>query len=171
MKAVRFVVGVDPPSLLERIAGTWQRKIEQQAEEFINKLTELGVTVADYGFSIAEYDGTNDVRVTFQNRGKLERAIIATGTVTLFIEYGTGINYPVHPDPDAFPHGSYGYHLGLLPNGWRYPAANGAGTNGVPDANHPGYIHTMGNPANAPMYEARKSIERQIATIARMVFI
>ena len=150
--------------------GTWQKRLEQKAEELVTRLTDLGVEVASMEFANAIYDGTNDVTVTFEERGKLTRAVIATGEATLFIEYGTGVNFPVHPDPGAFQYGTYGHHLGSLPNGWRYPESHGAGTNGQPDPKHPGYIHTMGNPANAPMYKARKEIEKQIRQIAGEVF-
>ena len=167
MHTIRITAG---SSLSNHIIRILRRTIEEKAEELVRRLTDLGVQVARTEFAEAIYDGTNDVSVTFEERGPLTRAVIATGSATLFIEYGTGINFPTHPDPDAFPHGTYGSRLGSLPNGWRYPAEKGAGTNGEADPEHPGYIKTMGNPANAPMYKARKEIEQEFRRIAREVF-
>ena len=73
MNNVRFVIGVDPPNLLTRIAGIWQRRMEQKAEELVARLADLGVEVASTEFDEAIYDGTNDVTVTFVKRGKLTR--------------------------------------------------------------------------------------------------
>ena len=85
MNKVTFVIGVDPPNVLTRITGTWQRWVQQRAEELVKRLTDLGVQVASVEFANAIYDGTNDVSVSFDDRGPLMRAVVATGGTTLFI--------------------------------------------------------------------------------------
>ena len=124
-------------------------------------------------FGEAEYDGTNDVEVHVEPKGDRVAAVVATGQAVLFIEFGTGVSYPdSHPDAgvNGFQHGGYGHHLGALPDGWRYPLDNGLGTNGTIDADHPGYAHTYGNPANMSMYNTVKILREKLPELAREVF-
>ena len=53
--------------------------IESKVPEFLARCAELGVTVAQWHYSMAVYDGTNDVTVTWEERGANTVAIIATG--------------------------------------------------------------------------------------------
>lgn len=148
-------------------------RLNGKLDEFCQRLADIGYPVAEAGFANAIYDGTNDVSVTVESSSTAMRAIVAVGSATMFIEFGTGVTYPDdHPQMAemGMVRGGYGHGLGRLTNGWRYPASHGAGTNATPDPKHPGYLHTFGNPANMPMYNATKEIEQNIERIAREVF-
>lgn len=145
----------------------WQK---QKAQELAKRLADLGMNTAQVTFSNAIYDGTNDAKVTAEptENGYVVRA---NGKSVLFIEFGTGVKYPDN-HPEASEHGmvrgQYGYKFGRLPNGWRYRGE--PGTNGEPDPDHPGYIHTYGNPPAMAMYEARKQIIEELPRIVKEVF-
>ena len=165
-------VSVDTNSVINEL-NSYIVNLHSKLDEFCQRLADVGYQVASAGFGNAIYDGTNDVSVTVESKGQNVRAIVATGNATMFIEFGTGITYPdIHPQMAemGMVRGEYGHGYGKLQNGWRYPESHGAGTNGQPDPKHPGYIHTMGNPANMPMYNATKEIEHNIERIAREVF-
>ena len=171
----KFVIGIDGSGVdtliqaLEQLDGWFRTK----SQELLNRLVAEGYQIASAGFAGAAYDGTNDVSVSVEERGAGARAVVAVGSAALFIEFGTGVTYPdSHPEAGAngMIRGVYGHGLGRLPSGWRYPEANGAGTNGTSDPKHPGYLHTYGNPANMPMYNGAKHIKERLPALAREVF-
>lgn len=132
------------------------RWIEERTQELVKRLTDYGVTLASVAFENAQYDGVIDVSVTFEERGELTRAVIATGVAVLFIEFGAGATYGYgHPEPQEYGPGTYpGKGHWDDPNGWYY--AHGK--------------KSYGNPPAAAMYNARKQVEEDIQTIAREVF-
>ena len=79
--------------------------------EFVRRLTEIGVSVAELGFSMADYDGTKDVLIAETQNGT-RAAVIAYGTTVGFIEFGTGVKFKEYDSssteftPPA--HGTYG---------------------------------------------------------------
>lgn len=156
-----------------KILERFKKNILNRVETLLTELAKEGVAVASVNFSQAQYDGDNDVTVTFEQRGESSVAVVATGNATLFIEFGTGINYPDnHPVADEIGmyHGEYGSKLGALPNGWRYKG--NPGTNGVviTDGKNKGQVHTYGNPANMSMYLSEKDIEQKFSEIVKRVF-
>ena len=151
----------------------YAESIQKKAQTLIERLASKGYLVTETGFGTAIYDGTNDVSVELlEDEGKI--VIRASGYTVMFIEFGTGVTFQTyHPKRSELgigDVGTYGHGLGRLNGGWRYPAENGAGTYGEPDQKHPGYIHTYGNPANMPMYNASKDIRSEVLKIAREVF-
>ena len=80
----------------------------------LERLTQEGYEVASAGFASAEYDGTNDVTVSVEDRGKI-KAVVAVGGTVLFIEFGTGVTYPDnHPEARdlGMERGEYGHGRG-----------------------------------------------------------
>ena len=149
----------------------YNKWLKDRTERFLKELGEAGVEIATAKFKSAQYDGTNDVTVSVETREENKVAVVAVGGAVLFVEFGTGINYPdSHPEAskNGFVHGGYGYHLGRMKNGWRYKGD--LGTNGKPDEQHPGYIKTKGNPANMCMYETIRELEEKFEEIARRCF-
>lgn len=167
---------LDPKSVDRAIRQleSYANDLERKAQELCRRLGGTGYTIASDGFDGAIYDGTNDVTVELipeENKMVLK----ASGYTVLFIEFGTGVTYQTyHPKRSAMDMdleiGGYGHGLGKLNGGWRYQAEKGAGTYGEEDPDHPGYIHTYGNPANMPMYNASKDIRGEMLRIAREVF-
>ena len=170
-----FTIGIDGSGIDAALKGIEEYKkwIKEKTELLTRRLAEIGVQVASEEFSLAEYNGTNDVSVSIENRGDMMCAVVASGEATLFIEFGTGITYPDgHPERPAgvAGRGQYG-KWGNNPNGWRYRDYHGQGNGDAqPDPKHPGYYHTYGNPSNMCMYLTVSELEQRFTEIAREVF-
>lgn len=130
--------------------------------EFIRRLKELGVSVAEAGFATADYDGVNDVLISEKQLGN-RAAIIAYGETVGFIEFGTGVKFREWNggDADYTPpaHGTYGKGQGKNPHGWWFNQHDGIKAR-----------HTYGNPPAEAMLEARNSMIEQVVAIAREVW-
>ena len=129
--------------------------------EFIRRLKELGVSVAEAGFATADYDGLNDVLIAETQSGG-RAAVIAYGETVGFIEFGTGVRYPEW-DGSGSPytppkHGTYGKGKGANPKGWWFSTSPGSAR------------HTYGNPPAEAMLTARNSIVEQVVQIAKEVW-
>ena len=139
----------------------FEKEFRQKEKEFIRRLADVGVSVASAGFSVADYDGINDVVVT-STQGGNSAAVIAYGQTVGFIEFGTGIKFREWVDdnnasgspytPPA--HGTYGKGKGKNPKGWFYG---------------PGQ-HTYGNPPAEAMLTARDEMVDRVIQIAREVW-
>lgn len=131
-------------------------------KEFVRRLKELGVSIAETGFAMADYDGVNDVHIA-ETQGGTRAAIIAYGETVGFIEFGTGINYPEWSgtDTDFIPpaHGTYGQGKGANPHGWYFKQNEGGAAR-----------HTYGNPPAEAMLAARDAMIEHVAQIAREVW-
>ena len=151
----------------------WHEETKRKMEAMIDSLTASGLTIAAANFSQAQYDGTNDVTCSIEDRGKFKKAIVATGSATLFIEFGTGITYPDH-HPEGSTHGmtrgTYGHHLGSLPGGWRYRGNPGTMGQVITEGKNKGMVHTYGNPANMCMYYTVKELQRMFESEAARYF-
>ena len=137
----------------------------------LERLAQEGYEVASAGFSDATYDGTNDVTVSVEDRGKI-KAVVAVGGRVLFIEFGTGITYPDnHPEASdlGMVRGTYGNGHGKQTT-WGY--YGDPGTNGtVAGERAKGtLVLTHGNPANMPMYNAVKELELRLGALVKEVF-
>lgn len=136
----------------------WQRK---KAKELAARLAMLGASVASIRFTRAVYSGMRDANVSVEAipNGYTVRA---EGQSVLFIEFGSGITYGYgHPEaaengmgPGTYPDGKGHWDD---PRGWWLPKSAGGG-------------HTYGNPPAMAMYEARKTIERELPRIVKEVF-
>lgn len=154
----------DPASIGRAIAQLkdYQRDFEEKEREFLRRLAQIGARVAEAGFATADYDGVNDVKVSWEQSGSRAR-VIAAGETVGFIEFGTGIRNPewdssgMDYTPPA--HGTYGKGKGANPNGWYFTPSPGAAGK-----------HTYGNtPANA-MLTARNEMIDRVTQIAREVW-
>ena len=146
-----------------------QKKIDLLAE----RLATEGVKIAAVNFKNAQYDGINDVSVTFEKREEGHCAVVATGSAVLFIEFGSGVHYgtPTHPEAaeNEMNRGEYGKGYGKQDVWWYYGEP---GTNGlVRRTTEKGdLVSTRGNPANMSMYITVKELEDKFSTIAKEVF-
>ena len=140
----------------------YEKEFYAKEREFIRRLTELGVSIAQVGFDMADYDGTNDVLIAQTQNGN-RAAIIAYGETVGFIEFGTGVKFPEYSSagldykPPA--HGTYGKGKGKNPHGWYFKQSDGAKAR-----------HTYGNPPAEAMLTARNTIIEQVTQIAREVW-
>jgi hypothetical protein len=155
---------LDSKSISEAIKQIkqYKRDFEAKEKEFVRRLAELGVSVASTGFSMADYDGINDVQVTMTASGG-SAVVTAFGEAVGFIEFGTGVKYP---EWDASgmeyappKHGTYGKGRGKNPHGWYFKQNDGASAR-----------HTYGNPPAEAMRTARDVMVERVIQIAREVW-
>ena len=161
---MRIVINpYDPESIKQALREVRQYKKDFLAKEkiFVARLAEIGVSVASAGFATADYDGTNDVKVTMNARGTSAK-VVAYGETVGFIEFGTGIRYPEwnntgmeYTPPE---HGTYGKGHGARPKGWFFKPGEGSAQ------------HTYGNQPAEAMRTARDVMIERVAQIAREVW-
>lgn len=172
MKAIQISLS-DPDSIdraireVDRMADT----LPEKCRRFASRLGEIGVSVVRATYTAALYAGTNDteVHLEFAENGC---AIVAGGTALGFIEFGTGVKYPLGEyagQVGAPPHGTYGKGHGKQLS-WGYygdpgnlgrVTVNGAGKQ---------VVITDGNPPANGFPRAVEAIRAQMTEIAREVF-
>lgn len=147
---------------------SYRKWLQERSEVLLDRLAAEGYEIASYKFNTATYDGTNDVNVSVENRENNVRAVVAFGTATLFIEFGTGVRYPDnHPEMSehGMKRGSYGKGMGKRP-AWGYygePGSHGK-------KQESGVVITHGNPANMSMYRTIRILEERLPVLAKEVF-
>ena len=145
-----------------RMVEQYKKDFLVKEQEFIRRLAEIGVRVAQTGFSTADYDGINDVVVSME-RTATGYNVVASGKTVGFIEFGTGVKYPEWDNTgmDYTPpkHGTYGKGQGRNPHGWWFKQNDGGRA-----------THTYGNPASESMLTARNQMIEKVTAIAREVW-
>lgn len=140
----------------------YEKEFQAKEAEFVRRLKEIGVSVAETGFSLADYDGINDVLIAETQNGP-RAAIIAYGEAVGFIEFGTGVKFQEYDSssteftPPA--HGTYGKGKGANPKGWYFSQSEGAAGR-----------HTYGNPPGEIMLTARDVMVERVIQVAREVW-
>jgi hypothetical protein len=140
----------------------YQKEFLEKEQQFVRRLAEIGVRVAQAGFATADYDGVNDVVVNLvQTRNGY--SVVATGETVGFIEFGTGVKNPEWDNTgmDYTPpaHGTYGKKQGANPHGWWFnPNEGGRAT------------HTYGHAPAEAMRTARDEMVEKVIQIAREVW-
>ena len=155
---------------IDKIIGqleAYQKVLPQTIDKLLERLATLGAFRARIDFSNAMYAGDNDVEITVEKINKGYQ-ISASGQAVLFIEFGTGIVNPEHPQSAEFGflHGTYGKGKGANPNGWVYVGEQGNAGHTIRD----GVYRTMGNPPARAMWNASKDMRSEIEKIAQEVF-
>lgn len=140
----------------------YEKEFRKKEEEFVRRLMEIGVSVAETGFAMADYDGINDVLIAETQNGP-RAAIIAYGQAVGFIEFGTGVTFREYDSSNTEftppPHGSYGKGKGATPKGWYYSPNEGVAGR-----------HTFGNVPAEAMLTARDVMVERVIRVAREVF-
>ncbi len=140
----------------------YEKEFRAKEVEFVRRLKELGVSVATTGFSLADYDGVNDVLIAETQLGT-KAMVIAYGETVGFIEFGTGVKFREYDSAGLEftppPHGSYGKGKGKNPHGWFFKQNEGSAAR-----------HTYGNPPAEAMLAARDAMIEQVVQIAREVW-
>ena len=149
----------------------YEKEIKRKLGILTERLAELGAKIAKASFENALYAGYNDVEVSVE---PVENAngykVVAKGQAVLFIEFGTGITNPEHPQqgeiPGIVPHGEYGKKRGKQIKGWVYKGVPGNAGKEIGE----GKVHTLGNPPSRSMYQATKDMQAKVYEIAKEVF-
>lgn len=147
------------------------KELPQKINLFVNRLSELGLTVAQTKVSESPLGKYVHVRVEASG---LTRRIIATGEIKysdgyapfstiLAIEFGSGITYNPVSNPNA---DKFGFGVGTFPgqihafeDGWYFW-----------DEKAQEWKYTKGVKATMPMYEAENAIRDNVTRIAKEVF-
>lgn len=148
----------------------YKASMERKCAEFARRLGELGLDVVRAAYVGAAYAGTNDIEVHLEFEGD-KCKIVASGSTLGFVEFGTGVAYPLGEFADqagAPPHGSYGQGRGATGNKWVYKGE--PGTLGEPDSKRPGLVWTKGNPPANAFPQAVEAMKAEAERIAREVF-
>ena len=146
------------------------------AKVLVEKLTDIGKSVAQGYYRTAWYDGTNDVVVTAEVKSRSKHVqrgdVVARGNAVTFIEYGSGVHYVlVHPwaSQEGMVRGGFGYGLGNF-DSWRYKGDPGTHGEIINEGKHAGEVLTHGNPPARAMYFADKSMRNNVFRLAKGVF-
>jgi len=139
----------------------YANSLDDKAKELCERLAEMGAMYAEWNFSGVLYAGDIDYHITVERGEGDTYKILADGKTVLFMEFGAGVHYGGgHPlqgefgmGPGTYP----GQKHAMDPNGWWFRQD---GTK----------IHTYGNPAGMPMYNAGKDLRKDILEVAREVF-
>lgn len=162
MKKVRVPLSTAGIEQLEKELQEYRKWQEEKMKLLAKKLADLGVDVATMRFKLTAADKDKDERTVVPIETANGFIVRATGRTVLFIEFGAGVTYGYgHPEANEYGMGpgTYPSDKGHWddPNGWWVPKSAG------------GY-HTYGNPPAMPMYEARKTIIRELPRIVKEVF-
>lgn len=146
---------------------SYQKELQGKINKFLERLATLGAYRARVEFTSAMYAGTNDVGVSVEPT-ETGYMVKASGQAVLFIEFGTGVINPEHPQSGefGFSHGTYGAGKGANEKGWVYVGEQGNAGQPIRD----GVYHTYGNPPAKAMYSAAKDMRAEITAVAKEVF-
>lgn len=154
----------------------YQKWLKLKTEELINEFANRGWEIASARYDSAYTTNNDDVIVKIEDydngKGKL---LVALGWSVLFIEFGTGIQYPDnHPEKpdDVLGRGEYGYGM-AKGRTWVYKGDSGKNppsdtkTFDTPNGQE---TMTKGIPASMAMYLTREELLQQSTEIIRKVF-
>ena len=155
----------------EKLVRQYKKDFEVKEAEFVRRLAEIGVTVAEVGFTNGtDYRESSEITVSLE-RTSNGYSVVAAGRPVGFLEFGTGrpdrnrewvddnhvsSEVSVYTPPAR---GSYGQHQGLNPWGWWFYPYPGAAAE-----------HTYGEVPAEAMLTARNYMVEQVTAIAREVW-
>lgn len=155
----------------EKVLKQYKKDFETKVTEFTRRLAEIGVTVAEVGFTNGtDYRESSEIIVSLEKISN-GYSVVASGRSVGFLEFGTGrpernrkwvddnhisSEVPVYTPPER---GSYGKHQGLNDWGWWFYPSDGAAAE-----------HTYGDYPAEAMLTARNYMVEQVTAIAREVW-
>lgn len=155
----------------------YKQWVESKTKALLEQLSLIGINEASIRFANAQYDGTNNVQLSTEERAEGDTyiyTIYANGEAVCFIEFGAGVyyntaGYPLEKPQGIVDIGEYGQGRGKQ-NTWAYYGDN-PGSNGFMVERAGGtVVITHGNPAAMPMYYASTEMKQKILSIAKEVF-
>ena len=166
-----------------------QKNLEEGCERLVELLAQDGIKKAQANFDAAVYAGEKGdieykTKITKLSNGGYKAIVSVEGDTVGFIEFGTGIRFPMGDTSnymDDIPaHGTYGDKRGADPKGWWY---KGYPNDNLPEGTAPsirrtkkgikvrtGNMHTYGNPANSCMHNAYEEVQKQINARVKEAF-
>ena len=142
----------------------YAKSLDRKAVELCERLADMGAMYAEWNFGGVMYAGDIDYNITVVRGEGNTYLIQVAGETVLFMEFGAGSHYGGgHPMQSEFGMGPGTYNPSSTnwsnPSGWWfYQGSIGQS------------IHTYGNPAGMPVYNAAKDLRKEIRDVAREVF-
>jgi len=170
-KTIKIALNPQSVDRAIRELESYSKSLEAKLALIVQRLADLGLTVASAGFESAIYDGENDVAVSIEDKGDLHKAVVAVGSAVLFIEYGTGVHFAdTHPKkPEGIlARGEYGKGKGK--NDWWIYHGQPGNAGGELVRRRTDATITHGNPSNPIMYNSTNAMRQAIEQIAKEVF-
>ena len=150
----------------------YEQWLNRKCKELAERLASMGALNVEYNFTGVMYSGSTDHEVTVEEAGENRFVVKLEGESVLFIEFGAGARYGYgHPEVGNYGPGTYpGKGHWDDPNGWWYKTDDASAATRVTKKTGQAWVHTYGNPPNAPVYNAVKELEEDIAKAVREVF-
>lgn len=146
----------------------YQKSLVSKNEEFVRRLTELGIPVIDENIALAQGDSdkSHNTYIKINSFGDYSQAtLVCEGAGLLFIEFGAGIHYNTPAGSSLHPKGQeFGYTIGS------YGKGNGKNDSWVYYADSGEWVRSYGTEATMPVYKASVEIMQSIRKIAKEVF-
>lgn len=150
---------------------TYASTFSDRCSRLCERLAEIGRDVLSTTYTAAAYAGTNDISVSMEPAENGYR-LSANGSVLGFVEFGTGVSYPLGDyagQVGAPGHGTYGKGKGNQPQ-WVYignPGNIGVVIKSTPRGN---VVRTSGNPPANAFPAAVEAMRNSFAQVAEEVF-
>lgn len=146
----------------------YQKTLVSKNEEFVRRLTELGIPVIDQNIATTrgDSDKSHNTYVKINSFGDYTQAtLVCEGKSLAFIEFGAGISYNTPAGTSPHPKGQdFGYTIGS------YGQGNGKNESWVYYADSGEWVRSYGTEATMPVYKASVKIMQNIRRIAKEVF-
>lgn len=146
----------------------YQKTLVSKNEEFVRRLTELGIPVIDQNIATArgDSDKSHNTYIKINSFGDYTQAtLVCEGKSLAFIEFGAGISYNTPAGTSPHPKGQdFGYTIGS------YGQGNGKNESWVYYADSGEWVRSYGTEATMPVYKASVEIMQNIRRIAKEVF-
>ena len=150
-----------------------QKRIIRKRKEFLERLGEEGISLANVKIQQVQYDGYNDAFVEPLTWEGDKLILAVSGQNITFIEFGSGVHYSAqHPMATEMGmiRGEFGRGQGKR-DVWYYQGH--PGTHGeIRKVTKGGRtkIRTHGNPPNRIVYDTAQTLRERITQIAREVY-
>lgn len=146
----------------------YQKTLVSKNEEFVRRLTELGIPVIDQNIAAdrGDSDKSHNTYIKINSFGDYTQAtLVCEGKSLAFIEFGAGIHYNTPAGTSPHPKGQdFGYTIGS------YGQGNGKNESWVYYADSGEWVRSYGTEATMPVYKASVEIMQNIRRIAKEVF-
>lgn len=149
----------------------YAQRFDERCKLLCERLAEIGSDVLRATYAVAPYAGTNDVSVSMEPIENGYR-ISANGSALGFIEFGTGIGYPIGEYAGmvgAPGHGTYGKGQGAHPP-WTYVGDPGDMGTIIATTERGTIIRTSGNPPANAFPNAVQAMQENFIQVASEVF-
>lgn len=157
-------------ALISRIEN-YAAQFDQKCSDICTRLAEIGQDVLNATYAAAAYAGTNDISVSIEPAEGGCR-LSANGSALGFIEFGTGVSYPLGEyagQVGAPGHGTYGKGMGQRPS-WTYIGDPGNMGTVIKSTPRGVVVRTSGNPPANAFPAAVEAMRANFEQVVREVF-